>query len=64
MVPMSIQVRHYWMYTQLEEKIGPLDGKKITILGDIHFFSRVARSNFWALSKMGAKGNFGRAFKP
>jgi aspartate carbamoyltransferase catalytic subunit len=41
------------VYT-LEEKIGPLDGKKITILGDI-LFSRVARSNFWALSKMGAK---------
>ena len=41
------------LYT-LEEKIGSLDGKKITILGDI-LFSRVARSNFWALSKMGAK---------
>ena len=41
------------VYT-LEEKIGPLDGKKITILGDI-LFSRVARSNFWALSKMGAQ---------
>ena len=41
------------VYT-LEEKIGPLDGKKITILGDI-LFSRVARSNCWALSKMGAK---------
>ena len=41
------------VYT-LEEKIGSLDGKKITILGDI-LFSRVARSNFWALSKMGAK---------
>ena len=41
------------LYT-LEEKIGSLEGKKITILGDI-LFSRVARSNFWALSKMGAK---------
>jgi aspartate carbamoyltransferase catalytic subunit len=41
------------LYT-LEEKIGSLVGKKITILGDI-LFSRVARSNFWALSKMGAK---------
>src|SRR5690606_6759856 len=38
----------------LKEKLGSLDGKKVTILGDI-LFSRVARSNIWALSKLGAK---------
>lgn len=35
------------------EKLGPLDGRKVTILGDI-LFSRVARSNIWALQKLGA----------
>ena len=44
------------LYT-LQEKMGSLEGKKITILGDI-LFSRVARSNFWALSKMGAEVTF------
>lgn len=38
----------------LREKMGELKGKKITILGDI-LFSRVARSNFWGLMKLGAK---------
>tara|TARA_B100002019_G_scaffold67357_1_gene57928 strand:+ start:2796 stop:3722 length:927 start_codon:yes stop_codon:yes gene_type:complete len=41
----------------LEERIGSLKDKKVTILGDI-LFSRVARSNFWALSKMGAHVTF------
>ncbi len=44
------------LYT-LQEKLGSVKGKKITILGDI-LFSRVARSNFWALSKMGAEVTF------
>ena len=44
------------LYT-LQERWGSLEGKKITILGDI-LFSRVARSNFWALSKMGAEVTF------
>ncbi|MFA5257734.1 MAG: aspartate carbamoyltransferase catalytic subunit [Opitutales bacterium] len=39
----------------LREKLGQdLTGRKITILGDI-LFSRVARSNIWALKKLGAK---------
>lgn len=39
----------------LREKFGPdLSGKKVTILGDI-LFSRVARSNIWALRKLGAE---------
>ncbi|MGE9295711.1 MAG: aspartate/ornithine carbamoyltransferase family protein, partial [Puniceicoccales bacterium] len=39
----------------LREKLGPdLTGKKVTILGDI-LFSRVARSNIWALRKLGAE---------
>lgn len=37
----------------LRERIGDLHGKKVTILGDI-LFSRVARSNIWALRKLGA----------
>lgn len=38
----------------MREKLGKdLSGKKITILGDI-LFSRVARSNIWALQKLGA----------
>ncbi len=36
----------------LREQFGSLDGKKITILGDI-LFSRVARSNIHALTKLG-----------
>lgn len=38
----------------LIEKLGNLDGKKITILGDI-LFSRVARSNITCLQKLGAE---------
>lgn len=38
----------------LIEKWGSLEGKKITILGDI-LFSRVARSNILALKKLGAE---------
>ena len=38
----------------LREKLGDLNGKKVTILGDI-LFSRVARSNIWGLLKLGAK---------
>ena len=41
----------------LQERWGSVEGKNITILGDI-LFSRVARSNFWALSKMGAEVTF------
>jgi aspartate carbamoyltransferase catalytic subunit len=37
----------------MREKLGSLDGRKVTILGDI-LFSRVARSNIWALLKLGA----------
>ncbi|MBC2604056.1 aspartate carbamoyltransferase catalytic subunit [Puniceicoccus vermicola] len=37
----------------LREKIGDLRGRKVAILGDI-LFSRVARSNIWALRKLGA----------
>lgn len=38
----------------LREKLGDLTGKKVTILGDI-LFSRVARSNIWALKKLGVE---------
>lgn len=39
----------------LRENLGEdLTGKKVTILGDI-LFSRVARSNIWALTKLGAE---------
>ncbi|HKJ91203.1 MAG TPA: aspartate carbamoyltransferase catalytic subunit [Oceanipulchritudo sp.] len=38
----------------MREKLGPsLEGRKVTILGDI-LFSRVARSNIFALQKLGA----------
>ena len=37
----------------LLEKLGSLDGKKVTILGDI-LFSRVARSNIFCLKTLGA----------
>lgn len=40
------------VFTMLE-KIGPLDGKNVSIIGDIAY-SRVARSNIWALLKLGA----------
>lgn len=38
----------------IREKKGRLEGLNVTILGDI-LYSRVARSNIWALTKMGAK---------
>lgn len=38
----------------LRENLGTLEGKKITILGDI-LFSRVARSNIWGMLKLGAE---------
>ncbi|MBM3834181.1 MAG: aspartate carbamoyltransferase catalytic subunit [Verrucomicrobia bacterium] len=38
----------------IREKKGTIAGLKVTILGDI-LYSRVARSNIWALSKLGAK---------
>lgn len=41
------------MFT-VEEKLGSLDGKKIVIVGDV-LHSRVARSNVWGMSKLGAE---------
>jgi aspartate carbamoyltransferase catalytic subunit len=38
----------------IRERKGKIDGLNVTILGDI-LFSRVARSNIWALLKLGAK---------
>lgn len=38
----------------LEEHLGTLEGKTVLILGDIKH-SRVARSNLWALKKLGAR---------
>jgi len=38
----------------LQEKFGSLEGLKIAILGDI-LYSRVARSNIWAMTKLGAE---------
>ena len=38
----------------IREKRGTLAGLQVTILGDIQF-SRVARSNIWALTRLGAK---------
>lgn len=38
----------------LREKFGSLQGRKIAILGDI-LYSRVARSNIWAMNKLGAE---------
>lgn len=40
-------------FTILEKK-GKIEGLNVTILGDI-LYSRVARSNIWALQKLGAK---------
>ena len=37
----------------IEEKLGTLEGKSVTIIGDIRH-SRVARSNLWGMSTMGA----------
>ncbi|MDA8211253.1 MAG: aspartate carbamoyltransferase catalytic subunit [Clostridia bacterium] len=41
------------MYT-IREKLGRLEGLKVAILGDV-LHSRVARSNIWGLTKMGAE---------
>jgi aspartate carbamoyltransferase catalytic subunit len=41
------------MYT-IRQKKGKIDGLKVSIIGDI-LHSRVARSNIWGLSKMGAE---------
>ncbi|OGW82302.1 MAG: aspartate carbamoyltransferase [Omnitrophica bacterium RIFCSPLOWO2_12_FULL_44_17] len=41
------------MFT-IKEKKGTLEGVKVTFIGDI-LHSRVARSNIWGLTKMGAK---------
>jgi aspartate carbamoyltransferase catalytic subunit len=38
----------------MREKKGSLRGKKVIIVGDI-LHSRVARSNIWGLTKLGAK---------
>ena len=38
----------------IRAKLGGLDGRKVVILGDI-LHSRVARSNIWALTKLGAE---------
>lgn len=38
----------------MRERLGDLTGKHVVIVGDI-LFSRVARSNIWALIKLGAK---------
>ena len=41
------------MFT-LKEKLGKIEGLKVSIIGDIAH-SRVARSNIWGLTKLGAK---------
>jgi aspartate carbamoyltransferase catalytic subunit len=38
----------------IREQLGKIDGLKVAIVGDI-LFSRVARSDIWALKKMGAE---------
>jgi aspartate carbamoyltransferase catalytic subunit len=38
----------------VREKLGTLEGKTVTLVGDIKH-SRVARSNIWGLTKLGAK---------
>ncbi|MDD4940687.1 MAG: aspartate carbamoyltransferase catalytic subunit [Candidatus Omnitrophica bacterium] len=38
----------------LREKLGNIEGRRVTIVGDISH-SRVARSNIWGLTKLGAK---------
>jgi aspartate carbamoyltransferase catalytic subunit len=42
------------MFFTMLEKRGSIEGLNVTIIGDI-LYSRVARSNVWALSKLGAK---------
>ena len=43
------------MYT-IREKLGCIEGLKVAIVGDI-YHSRVARSDIWALTKLGAQVN-------
>jgi aspartate carbamoyltransferase catalytic subunit len=38
----------------IREKLGTLEGKRVLIVGDI-LYSRVARSDIWSLTKLGAK---------
>ena len=38
----------------MRQRMGTLQGKKVVVVGDI-YHSRVARSNIWGLTKMGAK---------
>ncbi len=40
----------------IRERKGRIDGLNVTILGDI-LYSRVARSNIWALTKLGRAGH-------
>ena len=42
----------------IEEKLGTLEGKNVTIVGDIRH-SRVARSNLWGMTTMGAHVTLG-----
>lgn len=44
------------MFT-IESKLGSMDGKRVTIVGDIRH-SRVARSNAWGMTAMGAHVTF------
>ncbi|HSQ41519.1 MAG TPA: aspartate carbamoyltransferase catalytic subunit [Fibrobacteraceae bacterium] len=41
----------------MEQKFGSMEGRTVTIVGDVRY-SRVARSNAWALSTLGAKVRF------
>lgn len=43
------------MFT-IREKLGDIEGLKVAIIGDV-YHSRVARSNIWALTKLGAEIN-------
>jgi aspartate carbamoyltransferase catalytic subunit len=50
------------VFTILEKK-GKIEGLNVTILGDI-LYSRVARSNIWALRKLGANVDSLRPLDP
>ena len=45
--------RHYWTYSPFWTRKKTLKGLKVAIIGDI-YHSRVARSNIWGMSKLGA----------
>ncbi len=47
----------------LRDKFGKIEGLKVAICGDI-LHSRVARSNIWGLTKLGARGRRVRARQP